>query len=998
MGVADPRRRTSFVLEPAERNVVSQEFGAKHLEGDDAAVRLANRPVDDARTAAPDDVLNAIDADRLAGAKLVRRPIRADHPLLAYPAMTTPPTLNGRRTVVIGYVVLLVAVIAAFGFAIAAGSRTSSPPPLAGEYELEGDDPCLGPAGSSVHIGQSGRYVTIGGVAPSRLAIDAHLEGDALRGSGTCADGQPGSPEWAVVRAGTGANVATAIGPLRAVEAPDEAEALIAHPLPPEQLFARLMLAMAAVMLAARLVGSLVTRIGQPRVMGEVLAGILLGPTLLGTIAPAITGFLFPTQVIPLIGAAANIGLAFYMFLVGLELDPRALRGRVSQAAFISNVSVAVPMALGVLVAVPLHGVLGPPDVPFLPFALFMGVSMSITAFPVLARILIERRMIRQPVGALAIAAAAVDDVTAWALLAVATGVATAARMTGTAVDPALELGRVLGLTIAFCVFMAVGVRRILGRIAAAYDEAGHVSTGWIALIFLGILLATAATGLIGVAPIFGAFVMGLVMPRREGLSHDVTRRIEDFIVIVLLPLFFAVAGLRTNVGLLRDPELVLITVALTGVAVVAKFASASGAARLTGMDSRESLAVGALMNTRGLTELIVLTLGLELGVITPALFTMLVIMALVTTFMTGPLLRLIDPRGILATSAVSEIRVAAPVLSDDRGAAPPSRAILVAALDEQNTEALLAVARPLALTEPKRAIIAVRLLEPGPLVAGVSMLDRRLADAQERLIAQQASAAEAGVTLRVAALTSADPARDLLQLGGGSEIDLVIVDGRRPVIGGGILGGPVAAVLAGAPSDVAVLVRRGSGSVEAMDGGMAVVVPFGGAEHDWAALELGAWIASATARPLRLVGAAARADGAPGDASRLLASASVVVQQVVGVVATTTVIQPTPSGIAEAARDANILVVGLSDRWREEGLGRSRSELAAQAEAPILFVRRGSRPGILAPRDDLTKFTWSAGAADPAAVERGSPSGGEAMDPGAPRTPSEETESPKPR
>src|SRR4051812_25184316 len=285
-------------------------------------------------------------------------------------------------------------------------------------------------------------------------------------------------------------------------------------------LVAVFLLAVAIVMLVARLFGAAAARISQPRVMGEVVAGITLGPTIFGWLAPGLQAALFPADILPAFGIAANLGLVFYMFLVGLELDPKQLKGRVSQAAAISNTSVALPLILGIAVALPLYTLVGP-DKKFVAFALFMGVAMSITAFPVLARILVERRMLKRPVGALTLACAAIDDVTAWFLIALATAVATSG---GTS-----EVVRTILLAVAFTLVMVLVVRRILARASTAFDEAGRVPGGWIVAIFAGILLSAFATEEIGIAVIFGAFIMGMVMPRNAGLTEDVTHRIEDF-------------------------------------------------------------------------------------------------------------------------------------------------------------------------------------------------------------------------------------------------------------------------------------------------------------------------------------------------------------------------------------------------------------------------------------------------------------------------------------
>jgi Kef-type K+ transport system membrane component KefB len=855
------------------------------------------------------------------------------------------------RRFALGYVVVGVFLAGAIVYSIAAGGEKEPATPIAGVYESR-DSECLG---DRFNVLQSGEFLSLedGG----ELSGELRLRGDRLTGDVTCQDGTDGSLEMTVV----GEHEETR---LRGIASGAPARATFAEELPEpgttdapeeersaEETFGRLMLAIAAVILAARLVGTVVGRLGQPRVMGEVLAGILLGPTLLGAVAPEVQDYLFPADIIPLLAAAANIGLAFYMFLVGLELDPRILRERIAQAAFISNTSVAFPLALGFLVAVPVYELVGP-DTDYLPFALFMGVAMSVTAFPVLARILVERRMLRRPVGALAMAGAAIDDVTAWSLLALATAFA-GTGSGSTAV-------RVVLLAALFSAAMLVVGRRLLGRVSTAYDEAGHLSAAWIGAIFVGVLLSAYTSQQIGIAPIFGAFVFGLIMPRHAGLTEDVTRRLEDFVVTVLLPLFFVVTGLRTEIGLIDRPELWGLTLLLVAVAIVGKWVGALVAARVGGMNWRESTAIGALMNTRGLTELIVLNIGLELGVISPALFTMLVIMALVTTFMAGPALRLIDPKGKLSAPPEEELRRAESL--DDLGVElpVPERSIVVAPLDEQNLDALLALAEPLARSQPPRELIVVRLVVPKRAVTGIALDARDLQRANEELAERRGEVLERGVPARTIAFTSADPGKDLVRLTSEESVDLLLVDGRRPLLGGGVPRGAVGEVLEHAPCDVAVIVER-EGRIPDFGPERPVVVPFGGAEHDWAALELGAWVATTLGSPLRLLGASADPESGERDASRLLANATLALQQFAGVEVEPVLVPPGREGVLEAAEGASLLVIGLSDRWRQEGLGPVRSAIARLAPAPTLFVRRGTRPGALAPRSDLTRFTWSA-------------------------------------
>ena len=870
------------------------------------------------------------------------------------------------RRLIVGYVGLLSIAGLVIVASMVIGSDKKPSPDATGSYSVRTEAKCLG---ESFGIEQSGRYANLvdptNATQPSGIGGKLLVRGDDLSGDVMCADGSAGRLDARIVgtvqrdEKGKIVDGPTLEGRVAGVEFEADyqisGEKRVGEERDPENTFGRLMLAIAAVILAARLMGAAVGRIGQPRVMGEVLAGILLGPTLVGRLLPDLQAYLFPPDIVPLLRAGADVGLAFYMFLVGLELDPGMLRGRVEQAAFISNASVAVPMALGIATAVPIFQLVGP-STDFAPFALFMGVSMSITAFPVLARILVERRMLKRPVGAMAIAAAAVDDVTAWVLLALASGVAEATS--GGGGNVLLELGRIVGLSAIFCAAMATIGRRLLSRVSDAYEEAGHVPPGWIAAIFVGVLLAAYLAAQIPIAAIFGAFVMGMIMPRKAELTHDVTRRVEDFVVTVLLPLFFVVTGLRTEVGLLNRPELWLLTLALIAVAVFCKWVGAMGAARYTGIPFRESAAIGALMNTRGLTELIVLNIGLSFGVITPALFTMLVIMALVTTFMTGPALRLIDRRGEMTAPPEEELR-AAERAAPPPGIAMPERSILVAPLDEKNLDALLAVAEPLARSEPPRELILARLVAPSRIATGLALDEQELAKAAEAANERRSELMEREVSARAIAFTSADPGGDLIRLASEHEVDLVLVDGRRPLLGEGVPRGPVGAVLSAAPCDVAVLVER-EGGPPAIDDDHPVMVAFGGAEHDWAALELGAWIAAMHLARLVLIGAAADADEGGRDASRLLANASLVVQQLAGIPADPLLVEPGRAGIVRAAEGAGLLVLGLSERWRQEGLGVVRSAIAKTAPAPTLFVRRGQRPGALAPRGEVTRFAWS--------------------------------------
>ncbi|MGH9330212.1 MAG: cation:proton antiporter [Vicinamibacterales bacterium] len=366
--------------------------------------------------------------------------------------------------------------------------------------------------------------------------------------------------------------------------------------------------------------------------IGEVLGGILLGPSLLGRIAPDVSAYVLPAAVAPFLGVIAQLGVILYMFLVGLDLNVDPLRGRARAAVATSHASIVAPFVLGSLLALYLYPRLSTNDVPFTSFALFMGVAMSITAFPVLARILTDRGMSRSELGVIALTCAAADDVTAWCLLAFVVGV----------VQSQVESALLVAVfTLGFIAVMFLAVRPAIARLVARRGDTSPAQ-GTVALVLVGLLLSALATERIGVHAVFGAFLFGAIVPRESGLGQALTGRLEDLVTILLLPAFFAFTGMRTEIGLVSGASEWAICGLIILVATAGKFGGTLVAARLTGMEWRHAAGLGILMNTRGLMELIVLNIGLDLGVISPTLFTMMVIMALVTTIATTPLLELV--------------------------------------------------------------------------------------------------------------------------------------------------------------------------------------------------------------------------------------------------------------------------------------------------------------------------------------------------------------------
>ncbi|MFD3590342.1 cation:proton antiporter [Streptomyces sp. NPDC058683] len=392
-----------------------------------------------------------------------------------------------------------------------------------------------------------------------------------------------------------------------------------------------LLVAVPVVILACRAGAQLLKRLGQPPVVGEILVGILLGPSLLGWLWPDAQGWLFPASALPYIGVLGNVGLLVFMFLVGLELDLKSLRGNSRTAVAVSQAGIALPLVLGVLLALGMYGRFAPDGIGKLPFVLFIAVSMSITAFPVLARILTDRGLYRTRVGVLAMASAAVDDVTAWCLLAAVVAV----TKSGSPMDALVTAGYAVG----FAAVMFVAVRPLLARWAAR-AERRYADGVVLVVLFGGLSLSAYATDRIGVHALFGAFLFGVITPRGSRRIEVTAARMRAFAVPVLLPLFFVSTGLKTDIGLLGGSATQWLWAgAVLAVAVAGKWGGGTLAARLSGRDWRDSMSLGALMNCRGLTELIVLNIGLGLGVIGPELFTVLVLMALLTTAMTTPAL-----------------------------------------------------------------------------------------------------------------------------------------------------------------------------------------------------------------------------------------------------------------------------------------------------------------------------------------------------------------------
>ncbi len=396
-----------------------------------------------------------------------------------------------------------------------------------------------------------------------------------------------------------------------------------------------LLIQIIAVLLMVRLFGFLFKHIGQPGVIGEIVAGIVLGPSVLGYFFPDVFQALFPPESLTNLELLSQVGLVLFMFVIGMELDFSVLKNKINETLVISHAGILVPFFLGIVASYWIYEEYAAVRTSFLPFALFIGISMSITAFPVLARIIQERNMTKTPLGTLAIASAANDDVTAWCLLAVVIAIAKA----GTFASALYAIG----LTALYIIIMFMVVRPFLKKVGEVYANQEVINKTFVALILLILIISSTLTEIIGIHALFGAFMAGVVMPPSLGFRKVMMEKVEDIALVFFLPLFFAFTGLRTEIGLINSPALWGVCLLLITVAVAGKLGGCAVAARLVGESWKDSFTIGTLMNTRGLMELVALNIGYEMGVLPPSIFVILVIMALVTTFMTTPLLHFVE-------------------------------------------------------------------------------------------------------------------------------------------------------------------------------------------------------------------------------------------------------------------------------------------------------------------------------------------------------------------
>ena len=406
-----------------------------------------------------------------------------------------------------------------------------------------------------------------------------------------------------------------------------------------------LLLQIILILLVSRFFGYLFSKINQPTVIGEILAGIILGPSLLGKFFPEVFNFLFTENTMGNLYILSQIGLILFMFVIGMELNIDNIKHRTSQIIVISHSSIIIPFALGMLLAYFVYLDFAANITRFLPFALFIGISMSITAFPVLARIIQEKGLTKKHLGSISIASAAIDDVTAWCILAVVIAISS----TGSIIS---SLYTIL-MAIAFIAIMLMIIRPFLQKVGQTHQNIETLNKRIVGFIFLILISSAFITQTIGIHALFGSFLAGVIMPTNINFRKLMIEKIEDVSVSLFLPLFFVFTGLRTEIGLLNTPYLWTVCLVFILIAIIGKFVGGALTAKLMGESWRDSLSLGILMNTRGLMELIVLNIGYEMNILPPTIFVMLVIMALVTTFMTTPILNLINKKAIKETKEI---------------------------------------------------------------------------------------------------------------------------------------------------------------------------------------------------------------------------------------------------------------------------------------------------------------------------------------------------------
>jgi Kef-type K+ transport system membrane component KefB len=526
-----------------------------------------------------------------------------------------------------------------------------------------------------------------------------------------------------------------------------------------------LLLQIITIIAFARVFGFLCKKIGQPSVIGEIIAGIILGPSLLGLFAPGVSSFLFPPESMVSLQFFSQMGLILFMFIVGMDVDLKVLGNKAPEAFVVSHASIIIPFTLGMVLAYYIFSGFAPAGVTFLSFGLFIGISMSITAFPVLARILQERGLMKTRIGTLAITCAAIDDISAWCLLASLIAIVKA----GTFISSVYTII----LSIAYIVFMLMIVRPFLKRFGEIFNSKEGISKGIVAVFLITLLGSSYLTEIIGIHALFGAFVAGLIMPPNIKFRSILIEKIQDLTLILLLPIFFVISGLRTEIGLLNNPYLWEITGIVVLIAVTGKFAGSALSLRFVGQSWRESLIIGALMNTRGLMQLVVLSIGYDLGVISPEIYTIMILMALVTTFMTGPALDIINKLIPEKTPATGETGMVA------------RYRILISFGNPDNAKVMVRLVNYLSGKDQEKTSITALHLSPS------NDLHKYNLDEYEKISFRPVLKVAEELNLKIETLFKASPdiEKDIIETANSGNFDFILAGKAHSIYEGSILG-----------------------------------------------------------------------------------------------------------------------------------------------------------------------------------------------------------------
>ena len=703
----------------------------------------------------------------------------------------------------------------------------------------------------------------------------------------------------------------------------------------------QLLVQIAVILLTARVVGKIMRWIGQPRVVGEMLGGIILGPSVLGLLDHgAVLGMLFPVHKggdpYPFLNVLSQIGVVLFMFLVGLELDMKLLRNQGKALIITGGTSVAGPLVCGILLGLYLfqefHGTGGNKLV----FALFIGTAMSITAFPVLARMINERNLQRSRVGTFSLACGALNDVVGWCLLALVIAISTSVGLnTHKSGNPLFSALMTLIWTVVFAAFMLLVMPKALRLLQGLYERRGYLSRDTLALILLLVLASSAMTDWIGIQAIFGAFLLGMAMPAESKFVGHITEKLEDFILLFLLPIFFAYTGLRTGIGLLNDAHLWKICLLVVLIATAAKVIFSFFAARVAGLSWRQSGVLGSLMNARGLVELIVLNIGLNLHVLSPQMFAMMVIMALATTFITTPLLYLVYSPARQRRDEAAEALKPAP----------------------GESRALVTVSSP----QTASGLVRVGTLLLGAGTGRLCLLHLNNPDEHERrsktfytasdpveLALRQAAAMD--VSVSAVGFVSTDFASDITLTANRYDVGWIVLGGHQGLFAASALGRIADEVILHSNRHVAILVEKNLRTVE------RIMVPYIGENQDIGALQAADQISQrndARVTILHVVKPGSHADNNGRLGVQSLVDRQFAVSGSSRQVRFQVVESDSPVDVVvKESANYDLIILGISAQWqfKQKFLSRSQASVAQACACSVLAVHAGASTAVSSP------------------------------------------------